>query len=797
VWFVVRAEVRHRWRSWLSLAILVAVVAGLVLAAAAAGRRTASAFPRFAAEYGFNSIVYAYHPIPKLTRLPEVASAVQFEALANGTPVCACTHRLTSNAFSISEVASSSLPRFAKLVSGHTLDQSAPDQVLASTSLEQDYGLHIGSVLHVPFYTVAQANANSDGKPQGPTVTLRVVGIAADEGDFPSVGSETYEVFTTQAFKREVNPHTAVITIYAVRLRHGSADLPRFDRDAQALGFVGNEDQEATASITQAIHPQALGWWLLAALAGLAGLAAVAQALSRQAVVEGEAYRTLAAIGLGSRGVAALGMVRALFVGVAGAVGAVAIAFALSPLTPVGEARIAEPHTGLNFDTLVLGVGALATIVAVLGLGIWPAVRAARTRDARDSQPTGRSSVVATRLAGAGAPPSVVIGVRRALERGRGRNAVPVGTALGGTVLAVAALCGTIVFGASLSHLTATPRLYGQAFDLWFSGLSQEGPGVTPVLSKLKSDPAVTAITLGTSGAVTINGVATDAIAGQPIRGRLLISSVNGRLPAASDEVAMAVKTMHETHAHVGSVVQVAVPLPKGGVQRSAFHVVGTASFPPDFGVVGLNSGAIFTLGGFVDAQCAPGPMQSQCRSAAAKSLGYVLLAGLKSGATGRGAMARYVRAYPDNTTVPVPPTNLVNFGEAVNFPLILGGVLVLFGVATLVHVLVVSVARRRRELGLLKALGFVRHQAAASVCWQATTVALVGVAIGVPLGVVAGHEAWSAFATNLGVVPDPVIPLWGLIALGAGVFVVANALAIGPAFVSARQHPSPLLRSE
>ena len=43
------AELRRRWRSWLILVVLIAVVAGLVLAAAAAGRRTATAFPRFVA----------------------------------------------------------------------------------------------------------------------------------------------------------------------------------------------------------------------------------------------------------------------------------------------------------------------------------------------------------------------------------------------------------------------------------------------------------------------------------------------------------------------------------------------------------------------------------------------------------------------------------------------------------------------------------------------------------------------------------------------------------------------------
>jgi len=43
---LLRPELRHRWRSWLLL-FIIALVSGLVLTAAAAGRRTASAFPQF------------------------------------------------------------------------------------------------------------------------------------------------------------------------------------------------------------------------------------------------------------------------------------------------------------------------------------------------------------------------------------------------------------------------------------------------------------------------------------------------------------------------------------------------------------------------------------------------------------------------------------------------------------------------------------------------------------------------------------------------------------------------------
>src|ERR1700733_12428372 len=105
-----------------------------------------------------------------------------------------------------------------------------------------------------------------------------------------------------------------------------------------------------------------------------------------------------------------------------------------------------------------------------------------------------------------------------------------------------------------------------------------------------------------------------------------------------------------------------------------------------------------------------------------------------------------------------MPPDDLVNFGEAVNFPLILSVVVALFGAATLAHVLVVSVARRRREAGILKAIGFVRRQVALTVAWQTTTVGLIGVVVGVPLGIALGRLVWRLFAQNLGVVPIPVV---------------------------------------
>jgi ABC-type lipoprotein release transport system permease subunit len=109
---------------------------------------------------------------------------------------------------------------------------------------------------------------------------------------------------------------------------------------------------------------------------------------------------------------------------------------------------------------------------------------------------------------------------------------------------------------------------------------------------------------------------------------------------------------------------------------------------------------------------------------------------------------------------------------------------------------LVVSVSRRRREVGLLKVLGFVNRQVASAVIWQATTLALIGIIIGVPLGVVAGRDVWGAFANNLGAVPVSVVPIWLVCVMVAGVAVVANLIAIAPAMVATRAKPGDLLRS-
>jgi hypothetical protein len=61
----------------------------------------------------------------------------------------------------------------------------------------------------------------------------------------------------------------------------------------------------------------------------------------------------------------------------------------------------------------------------------------------------------------------------------------------------------------------------------------------------------------------------------------------------------------------------------------------------------------------------------------------------------------------------------------------------------------------------------------------------------------VAGRLAWTAFATRLGTLPDPVTPFLFLAATLPVAIIVANLIAAAPAAIAGRMRPAPLLRTE
>jgi predicted lysophospholipase L1 biosynthesis ABC-type transport system permease subunit len=166
-------------------------------------------------------------------------------------------------------------------------------------------------------------------------------------------------------------------------------------------------------------------------------------------------------------------------------------------------------------------------------------------------------------------------------------------------------------------------------------------------------------------------------------------------------------------------------------------------------------------------------------------------------GMRGRAEVAALERRFTSHLDVITVPTNLVNFGQSVDFPLLLGGTLALFGAATVLHLLLVSVSRRRRELALLKVLGFYRRQSASVVGWQAITVAIIGVVVGIPVGIALGNVVWQAFASSVGAVRLTVVPGSLVVAIGAGVVMTCAVLAAVPAALAARARPAAALHEQ
>ena len=124
----------------------------------------------------------------------------------------------------------------------------------------------------------------------------------------------------------------------------------------------------------------------------------------------------------------------------------------------------------------------------------------------------------------------------------------------------------------------------------------------------------------------------------------------------------------------------------------------------------------------------------------------------------------------------------IVNADSIRGSSLLLGAAVAVAALASLGVALGVAVRRRRRDLGLLKTLGFTRRQISITIAWQATITIVVALVIGVPIGIVVGRLTWSLFAHQLDVVAEPVVPVAAILLTGLAAVAAANALAALPA---------------
>jgi hypothetical protein len=844
-WYRFRATLRHRLGGYLALAVLTGLIGGIAMASVTAARRTESSYPDYLASTNPSSLVIQPNVnlsvssaaqanqiyqdlLNRLRQLPHVRGL----ATADAVNAAMLTPRggYGSILFTQVQLVASGDGMFTSqdrltVTAGHRAVR--PDQVVATSRAAALLHLHVGSRLRLGVW--AASGPTVHGLPpfyRKLDLTVTGIGVVSTQIVQDDIDADrTGFLIGTPALDREFMPCCTGTSYIGLRIADASRYGAAVDQDyvnlatsifgagstqlLQLLQVYNTSAIEAEAQ--RAIYPEAIALGVFGLIAGLAALIIGAQSVSRQLRAATDDAGILRALGAGPAAASADGVLGVLAAVAAGALLAAAVAIALSPFTLFGPVRQAEPGRGIYVDAVVLGLGALALVVVLGAVAAVIGYRQAPHRAAARQQPADRGSALVRAGLGAGLGAAGVAGLRFALEPGRGRTAVPVRSVLTGAALAVTVTAATLTFGASLSYLIARPALYGWDFSFALYSTDGWGPFPPQVTSLLHRDKLVSASTGVYFLTVQIDGQTVPAIL-SPTRPAIGPQILSGGGLDAPGQVVLGPATLAALHKNVGDEVTVRL----GPVIRGArLKIAGTAALPALGDTLGIHpslatgavlptsvvSGAALSNGG---PDSGPNAVLVRLRPGVSQAVGLRSLEQI-TGLYDKIAHSPQTLAHAGPTglelvanVLPVQrPAEIVNYKSMGTVPLILAGGVAAGTVAALGLTLIASVRRRRRDLALLKTLGFTRRQLAATIAWQSTVVAVVGLVIGVPLGIAAGRWLWIGFAHELSAVPDPVIPAAPVALAVLAALVLANLVAALPGRAAARTPAALLLRAE
>ena len=632
------------------------------------------------------------------------------------------------------------------------------------------------------------------------TTEYRVVGIEARPNELGQPRPPRMGVHGTPALREQFVAMPDEVTAgqidgVVVRLQRGASDVPAFL--AALERYVGPDEYlsaepEATArqNLRRANHLQAIALWLVAGVSAAVGLVLIALLHARVAagqVAETSVMRALGWTGAQSRGFAAW---RAAATGGVAAVGGAVMAVAVSPLTPIGLARAAEPDPGVAVDWAVVGSGLAIVAVAVTLAGVAGATWAAR-RGRRAAAPSMIVERFASRL-----PAPAAIGARFATRTDgpvRARSTVAtLGVGLGAVV---AGAC----FVAGGDRLVGTPRLYGWTWDLVVTDWGEEGnldPGSDEGQAALTGLPGSTAVAAGDGAKLEIAGATVGALALDVVHGdpaEVLPPVSAGRLPLSPGEIALGRETMRQTSASIGDRIEFSFT-DLVEEDTAIATVVGEVVLPQfDIEGIGGGEGAVLPNRWLYDAFDVDSNLEDDTAN--------VVFLALQPDADRAAVQAEVTRRLgSDHGWVEIlrsEPTDLVNFSRTRSLPLVLGGMLLVVAAAALLYILVAAARERRRDVATLKALGLAGPGVRQALGWQAAFLTLAGLAVGVPLGIVVGRWAWTAFVQRLGFIASPAVPVVVIIAGAGAALLVARLVAWWPGRVAAATPAALTLRRE
>jgi len=781
-----RLDLRSQWRSLAVLALLIAVSAAIVLSAMAGARRGESAMRRLQEQSlpGTALVIPGRAPLDwaALGRMPQV------ESMAS----------LTMSGLAFEDDPQGHLiyyvPQTADLLrtlerpvvlQGRLPDPTRTDEAVVTSRFVAAYGhgKGVGASL-VPQLT----SPTNDPPRRAPWLPERITVVGVVRSPLLSDDPNTWgQIVLTPALMTLYQAHRPANIGALVRLRGGAAALPAFRAElARTTGAVNLDVQDQTAGVARLQRLAAFeSQFVLAhALAGLiASIVLVGPLVVRHVAAGAARLRVPGALGMTPRQVliaAAAGPTLGALVGTSASVLIVALA---SAWFPIGSAAAYEPAPGILLDWLVLVIGWILIPAAVLAGSLAAAAWAGRRN--RPTAAVPRTSVVVDVLRRIGAPASIVMGARMALETGRGRSAVPARLALVAATAGVVGVVTSFVFAAGVSEASINPRRFGQNFSLGLFDASQRRtPPLERALTTVAADRDVAAVSdsrFGIASAGDQHHTPITVLSLEP-RGRMpAIVVLSGRLPRSATELLLGPESAASADAALGSTILV-----RGDRGSHEMTVTGLGFVLETW----RNSHA---SGGWVTGEGFDGLFRN-----------YEVAAGLVEVRPGVAPSAVRARLNPvlrrqHLTTLELgpPPLRLGEIQQVRGLPDVLGGFLALLAIGAVAHVLVTGARRRRHEFAVLRALGMTGRSARLAVLTQGIVLATVGLVFGIPLGLAAGRTLWRIFAdyAPLEYAPPPAAQL--LAVVGPLAIVTAALLAARPGRQAARLRIADVLRAE
>jgi hypothetical protein len=835
-WYRFGTTFRRRWGGYLAIVLLIGLLGGIAMGSIAAARRTQSSYPAFLAStnasnltmstYGVTSNSAADNYLPALTRKIAHLQGVKLVQSWVGVAVLPLEQDGAPNLNDpINTVGSVNGLYFdedrATPVVGRMADPRRSDEFVTTAAGASALRVHVGRVVPMGVYGSNEFSAPGFGTPRVPPerkLDMRLVGIVVFNNQVIQDDADRYptNVLFTPTLTRTLLASNAYGTWYAMQLAHGTA-IPALEERLLHLLPSGSDANFSVTAITEtkverAVKPESIALGVFGAIAALAALAIGSLTISRVLRSDEEDLNVLRALGAGPATTMVDGLIGVLGAIVAGSLLAVVLAVSLSPLSPLGPIRGVYHPPGIAFDWTVLGLGLLVLIGGLGAIALALAYRGAPHRLASKTSIEHAPGFGLLRMAtssGMSAPGAV--GLRFALQPGRGRTAVPARSVLVGATLAVALVTTTLTFSSGLHTLVSRPALYGWN---WSYALTSENVVPPQALAVLNRDKDVAAWSGYHNLSVQIDGQTVPALLGNN-HATVAPPILSGHGIDANNQIVLGPSTLALLHKSVGDTVVGSFGTPNTAplyIPPFKLVIAGTATLPAIGGASNfadhpsMGTGAVLSdhfSPAFLNAAQEPDPTLD------GPGLVFVRLRSAVSAAAGQADMNR-IATYSDKVFAADPnaigdtvevlgvqhPAEIVNYQSTGATPVILAAGLAVGAIVALALTLIASVRRRRRDLALLKTLGFTSRQLSATIAWQASVIALVAAIIGVPIGIAAGRQLWTLFARNINAVPQPTVPA-SVILVAIGTLILVNLVAAVPARIAARTPAALALRSE